>query len=280
MQKFNNPCIKTGDFAKLCNTNKRTLFHYDEIGLFSPAFTDEKGYRFYTESQADVFFTITCLKDIGMPLQEIKAYIDHRNPDDLKTLLLEQQKKVRQELLHLERIEHVIHTKLKLLRDGEQLDFDGRLTEVILEDVKEEYLIVSPFLDTNDHEKLFHALCEHISYCNHKELSTGNPYGAMLSVNRLWQAGEDIYAHFFTKTAKPPSGLPYMVKPRGKYAVVYLRGNYYDAGDAYQRLFEYFNEHHLTPGEFCYKEAVWDELTAESPNDYITRISIPAEGKF
>ena len=24
------------------NTNKRTLIHYDEIGLFSPAYTDEK----------------------------------------------------------------------------------------------------------------------------------------------------------------------------------------------------------------------------------------------
>lgn len=43
MQKFNIPCIKTGDFAKLCDTNKRILFHYDEIGLFSPAYTDEKG---------------------------------------------------------------------------------------------------------------------------------------------------------------------------------------------------------------------------------------------
>ena len=46
MQKLHNPCIKTGEFARLCNTNKRTLFHYDEIGLFSPAYTDEKGYRF------------------------------------------------------------------------------------------------------------------------------------------------------------------------------------------------------------------------------------------
>ena len=108
MQKFSNPCIKIGDFARLCNTNKRTLFHYDEIGLFSPAYTDEKGYRFYTESQCDVFFTITCLKELGMPLKEIKRYIDHRNPADLERLLLEQQKKVKQELKRLHRIEQVL----------------------------------------------------------------------------------------------------------------------------------------------------------------------------
>ena len=97
MQKKKIPCIKTGDFAKLCNTNKRTLFHYDEIGLFSPAYTDERGYRFYSESQCDVFFTITCLREIGMPLKEIKHYIDQKNPAALKQLLEEQYKKVRSE---------------------------------------------------------------------------------------------------------------------------------------------------------------------------------------
>ena len=66
MQKLKNACIQTGNFAKLCNTNKRTLIHYDEIGLFKPAYIDEKGYRYYSESQFDVFFTITCLKELGM----------------------------------------------------------------------------------------------------------------------------------------------------------------------------------------------------------------------
>ena len=156
MQKFNEPCIKTGDFARLCNTNKRTLFHYDEIGLFSPARTDEKGYRYYTESQCDVFFTITCLRELGMPLREIKTYIDHRNPGDLKALLLEQKKKVERELTHLKRIEQVIRTKLELVQTGEELCFQGRVTGVCLEELPEEYLITSPRLDTSDHLSLIH----------------------------------------------------------------------------------------------------------------------------
>ena len=76
MQKFNNPCIKTGDFAKLCGTNKRTLIHYDEIGLFKPAYTDDRGYRYYSENQFDVFFTISCLSRLGMPLKEIGAFLN------------------------------------------------------------------------------------------------------------------------------------------------------------------------------------------------------------
>lgn len=38
----------TGQFAKLNGVNKRTLHYYDEIGLFSPEFKGENGYRYYT----------------------------------------------------------------------------------------------------------------------------------------------------------------------------------------------------------------------------------------
>ncbi len=173
MRKLNKPCIKTWNFAKLCNTNKRTLFHYDEIGLFSPVLTDDKGYRYYTESQCDVFFTITCLKDIGMPLKEIKQYIDSKDPENLKQLLLEQQEKVRLELKHLKRIEQVIQTKLELLEIGERLEFDVTVSSVTLESCPEEYLITSPALNSSDNTELFPALCQHISYCCHEDLTTG-----------------------------------------------------------------------------------------------------------
>ena len=79
--KIRHSMHKNRGICRSVRTNKRTLFHYDEIGLFSPALTDEKGYRYYSENQCDVFFTITCLKELGMPLKKIKDYIDNRSPD-------------------------------------------------------------------------------------------------------------------------------------------------------------------------------------------------------
>ncbi len=40
--------LTTGEFARLAGVTKHTLFHYDNIGLFQPEFTDENGYRYYT----------------------------------------------------------------------------------------------------------------------------------------------------------------------------------------------------------------------------------------
>ena len=274
MQKKQIPCIKTGDFAKLCTTNKRTLFHYDEIGLFSPAYTDERGYRFYSESQCDVFFTISCLREIGMPLKEIKKYIDQRNPAALKQLLEEQYQKVRAEQERLKRIEQVIETKLSLVRLSELPEVSKDDQTVRLEQTPEEYLVISPCLDTDDHDTIIHAICDHIGYCNHNHLNAGHPYGAMVSTESLMHEKWDTYAHFFTKVLKKPQGHPFHIKPAGTYAVTYLKGDYYHASDAYRRLLSYIQEHHYKPGEFSYKEAVLDEIAVETEADYITKLSI------
>ena len=42
----------TGEFAKLCNTTKETLFHYDKIGILKPKFIKRNGYRYYSAENA------------------------------------------------------------------------------------------------------------------------------------------------------------------------------------------------------------------------------------
>lgn len=274
MQKLHDPCIKTGDFARLCNTNKRTLFYYDEIGLFSPSYTDEKGYRFYSESQCDVFFTITCLRELGMPLKEIKHYIDNRGPESLQVLLKGQQEKVRAELARLKRIEQVIQTKINLVDLSKTLHFPETYSDIILEETPEEYLVISPRIDSSSHDDIFGTLCDHIGYCSHNQLNAGHPYGAMLSTQLLSIQEYDTYAHFFTKVMDEPTGHPFHIKPAGLYAVTYLRGNYYNAKDAYDSLFVFIQKNSLHMGEFSYKEAVLDEIAVADASSYITKISV------
>ncbi len=274
MQKYNIPCIKTGDFAKLCNTNKRTLFHYDEIGLFTPAYTDEKGYRYYSETQCDVFFTISCLRELGMPLKEIKAYIDNRSPEALKELLNEQKQKVLTELERLQQIRQVIDTKLELVKTSEALNGSLDSQSVSLQQLPTEYLILSKPLHTNDHAQIIQTLYDHIGYCSQYHLNSGHPYGAMLDIGELRLEHWDTYAHFFTKVPHYQNSHPCFVKPAGTYAVTYLRGDYYDADAAYRNLFQWIDENHLQTGQYSYKEAVIDELAADEPSQYLTKISV------
>ncbi len=273
MQKFSDPCIKTGNFAKLCGTNKRTLIHYDDIGIFKPAFTDERGYRYYSESQFDVFFTITCLRELGMPLKDIGEYLKQRSPESLKKLLSEQMKTVLREEQRLLKIKQVIKTKLSLLSEKEKLE--GRDPYMVtLESMPEEYLILSDYLNTNDHQSIIRTLCSHVGYCNAHNLNSGHPYGAMLDVKELRKGDLDTYAYFFTKVIEKPKEQLCHIKPAGVYAVVYLKGNYYNAAETYERLFQWLDEHGLKTGKYSYKEAVIDELASDSEKEYLTKISV------
>ena len=277
MQKFNDPCIKTGDFARLCGTNKRTLIHYDEIGLFNPAYTDDRGYRYYSESQFDVFFTINCLSKLGMPLREIGAFLNHRNPQALKKLLLEQREEVLKEEERIRKTRQVIETKLALVSLQEKLESNqaGSSTEHIFQEyTPEEYMILSDPLNTNDHEAIIHTLCSHIGYCNKNNLNAGHPYGAMLDVSELRQGHLDTYAYFFTKVIDRPEDFPFHIKPAGTYAVAYLKGDYYDSEETYRKLFQWIDENGFRTGQYSYKEAIIDELAADSSEEYLTKISV------
>ena len=277
MQKFNDPCIKTGDFARLCGTNKRTLIHYDEIGLFKPAYTDDRGYRYYSESQFDVFFTINCLSKLGMPLKEIGAFLNHRNPQALKKLLLEQREEVLKEEERSRKTRQVIETKLALVSLQEKLESNqaGSSTEHIFQEyTPEEYMILSDPLNTNDHEAIIHTLCSHIGYCNKNNLNAGHPYGAMLDVSELRQGHLDTYAYFFTKVIDRPEDFPFHIKPAGTYAVAYLKGDYYDSEETYRKLFQWIDENGFRTGQYSYKEAIIDELAADSSEEYLTKISV------
>lgn len=277
MQKFNDPCIKTGDFARLCGANKRTLIHYDEIGLFKPAYTDDRGYRYYSESQFDVFFTINCLSKLGMPLKEIGAFLNHRNPQALKKLLLEQREEVLKEEERIRKTRQVIETKLALVSLQEKLESNqaGSSTEHIFQEyTPEEYMILSDPLNTNDHEAIIHTLCSHIGYCNKNNLNAGHPYGAMLDVSELRQGHLDTYAYFFTKVIDRPEDFPFHIKPAGTYAVAYLKGDYYDSEETYRKLFQWIDENGFRTGQYSYKEAIIDELAADSSEEYLTKISV------
>ncbi|WP_270506435.1 MerR family transcriptional regulator, partial [Paraclostridium sordellii] len=89
--------FSTGEFAKLFKINKKTLFHYDEIGLFKPEKVEDNGYRYYSEYQLDLFSVIYTLKEIGMPLKDIKNLMDNRNPERILNLFRNKYEEIEKE---------------------------------------------------------------------------------------------------------------------------------------------------------------------------------------
>lgn len=94
--------LTTGQFAKLCQLNKKTLFYYDEIDLFKPSYSSENGYRYYSIFQLDKLALIISLKDLGMSLKEIKTYLTDSDHLQLNRKLKEKEAEIDAKILQLQ----------------------------------------------------------------------------------------------------------------------------------------------------------------------------------
>lgn len=90
------------EFARLAGIPKKTLLYYDEIGLFHPMRVEPNGYRVYSWYQLDRLALIAALRDLGVPLKQIREYLTHSDPERLDAVLAQQSAEIdrRMEQLH------------------------------------------------------------------------------------------------------------------------------------------------------------------------------------
>lgn len=72
--------------AHLAGISTRTLRYYDQIGLLSPARTNEAGYRIYGTKEVDVLQQILFYKEMGLELAQVKEAIQDAEFDSLAAL--------------------------------------------------------------------------------------------------------------------------------------------------------------------------------------------------
>ncbi|GAB3193125.1 MerR family transcriptional regulator [Nesterenkonia suensis] len=68
--------LRIGDFARLAGVSVRMLRHYDQLGLLTPARTDEfTGYRYYEVAQLDRANQLVATKELGFTLDEVSEML-------------------------------------------------------------------------------------------------------------------------------------------------------------------------------------------------------------
>lgn len=74
-----NNLLKIGDFARLADTNLRTLRYYEELGLLLPAQRSTGGFRYYRDTDVNRLNMIRQLQDLGMQLEDIGELMTSRD---------------------------------------------------------------------------------------------------------------------------------------------------------------------------------------------------------
>lgn len=263
----------TGEFAKLCHVKKQTLFHYDEIGLLSPEIKTDKGYRYYSYHQFDVFNVIELLKEVDMPLKDIKLFLRTKTPTELIELLKGKSLEIQRKIQALNQIQKIIDTKINLTEYALTIDF----SQIQLVEQEEEQLFLSDsILDCSDKEFL-KSVSTFIDYLYTKELDIGHPIGAVVSKEKILQEDYDNYTYLYTVIADQAEGVSLYTKRKGLYVVAYHKGTDKNIPKTYQKIMDFIDAHPIMLGNYAYEEYVLDEISVSGEENYVTQIMVEVQ---
>ena len=263
--------FSTGEFAKLCNVNKKTLFYYDEIGLFKPEIVKENGYRYYSVYQLEVFDIIHTLRDLGVPLKQIKSFIDERNPKSVVKFFEYKTGEIENEIKQLRRKQEIMSNKIKIIKEAEKIR--DNIDNLSIEEQDEEYLVLSKNIDKSKFPYDSEVYANHLNYCYNQDLYIGYPLGLIKTIDDLYSENDYAYTYYYTKVNKN-DGENIIKKPKGKYLVGYLNGSYIDIPGLYKKMLDYVKTHNLELIGHSYEEELINLIAVKDMNDYIIKVSM------
>ena len=261
--------LTVSQFAKLHNVNKRTLHYYDEIGIFSPDYKGENGYRYYDYMQGVDFEYIKMLKELNMGLDEIKKYIDNPNEEDFKEIAEVKIKEINQEIKLLNRRKEVLEDKLQKLSKCDEVRNKNYIKVV---ECEEEKFFYTPFKFEDDDLK---QLISHI-----KDVWTVDEYckgiGSFVSVEKIQRGEFEEYDGLFIEMLDDIDSDNMIIKPKGKYICAYHMGDWDTLPKFYGEIVEYAEENNLTLVGYSF-EIGMNDFAISDMKDYITQIMIRVE---
>ena len=78
--------LSIGDLEKISGISKRSLRHYDEIGLLVPSHRSEAGYRLYSQADLKRLHCILLYRSLGFGLGKISELLDMQDLESAKVL--------------------------------------------------------------------------------------------------------------------------------------------------------------------------------------------------
>lgn len=270
MEKY----LTIGEFASLCGVKKDTIFYYDEIGLLKPDYIAENGYRYYSPNQVMIFEIITTLKAVGMSLKEILKYSSRQNTKEFLDLLKEKRSELIETQKRLADTKEFVDNTIGII----ETSLDANLGEVYLEQCDEEYLVITdtPSLDDMNDKSYWVKIEELSDYCNQNKLGNVFPIGEIVLKQNFEQ---NIFRsdYYCSKPVRKAGGQNIVLKPAGRYAVLYHRGSYKTLADAYKKMKDYIEKNSYSIIGDIYEQDQLYLFSKSNPYDYLMKISVAVE---
>ncbi|WP_237981899.1 MerR family transcriptional regulator [Bacillus thuringiensis] len=269
-----NKRFTIGEMAKMQNIAESTLRYYDEKGIFHPSIVDPKtNYRYYTIDQFSLLDTIKFLRQLNIPLKEIKKYIDERNPAYALNLLEKQQemmlKKQREIEYALAKMEHRIH----LIKEATKV----KAEQMVIKEIPQRKITaiaVAPNTTDDMFEYYIHSLQKNMKQMD-DSLFSGD-IGVTVAKKGLMQNEFQAYSSVFILLDYMPFQMHSSDEIKeGIFACVYHHGPYEETDETYKKVMKYIDQEGYKVSGDAIEIALIDWSVTENPEEQVTEIQIP-----
>ena len=266
--------LTIGQFAALHGINKKTLMWYDEIGLFHPSLIHpENGYRYYSYYQSAILETILLLREMDVPIDEIRAFMGNRSAASMKQLLQEKINDLDRSMAHLRAVRKTLSYHCQNMQTLLTMD----LSEISIVQKKERSLVTVDIHPDTAFDKQAEMITAETKKYQLRRLHDAS-YGTMIAVDSLQNGNFEDYSKLFIEIPFPIKKDGLHIQPAGDY----VRAFYKDATESpvlcYQKIFEYVREHGLALSGFSY-EVIINENVIDRAADALVQIEIPVKSK-
>ena len=265
--------FKIGEIAELFNLNIRTLRYYDDIDLLKPEYVDKNtGYRYYSTAQFEQLNTIRYLRELQIPLDKIREFLQYREIDGVKNILYDQIKEVEARQKELENVKRKIRNRISQIEYA-QTGMQNK-PEIRELPAREAVIIKYAMKPDSDMEYPIRLLEKNAEQAAVFLGKVG------LSISKLnMKNGEfDQYDHIFLllDPEEKYNGDTITVKD-GLHAVIRFNGTHKDASDYYRMLMDFIENEGFEVSGDSLEITLIDSGFTNDTTQFVTEIQIPVK---
>ncbi len=258
----------TGAFAKMNGINKRTLHYYDDIGLFSPEYKADNGYRYYTCFQTAQLEMILILRSVGLSIDEIRQYTQNPSGESFENMVRERKELLDRSLRQLMEVRQFLQRKVEKLSLGATARH-GSIERIVL---PEQQMLLSDSI-SGSYDSGDFSIAADFSQRLKALFGLYDNFGSRISVDSIMKKEYSNYDCFFTAGGEK-EGYWDEIRPGGTFLRTYCIGRWETIPEVYQMLCSYARDNQLELYGYAYEEGL-NEMSLKNREDYITMITVP-----
>ena len=266
---------RIGEVAKMFHLSVGTLRHYETLGILKPAYVDEKsGYRYYNVQQFECLNTIRYLRMLDFSLDQIDAFLQNRDVDQMLEMLKVQKQIAQQKQREWNKIENKIEHRLKRLEEAK----NKGLGEIELKETPEQRIIrIQSDLSLHSYLDMEEAIRELEREQEDANIFLGK-IGVGIAKERLEAGAFDSYdTAFLLLDPEDDVKGSFEILPKSLCVSLQFTGSHPQAPQYYEQLMRYIKEQGMTITGFAREITLIDEGLTQHAEEFVTEILIPIQ---